>query len=210
RKQMQLELKRIQDEVGVTFVHVTHDQDEAMTMADAIAVMNAGRIEQVGTAAELYERPRSAFVAGFLGVSNLLSATAVSAGVVRLDTGVEVRVADGALDGRRGRVAVGVRPEKIGLTHAASSASPDDRAGQRTGNVLQGVVTERSYVGVATEFIVETPPGRLTVYAQNAAPGERHPARGERVALSWSPEATFVVDVPDDLSGDGSPEGGSP
>ena len=210
RKQMQLELKRIQDEVGVTFVHVTHDQDEAMTMADVIAVMNEGRIEQIGTAAELYERPRSAFVAGFLGVSNLLSATAVSAGVVRLDAGAEVSVADGALDGRRGRIAVGVRPEKISLARTASPASPDDRAGEPARNVLEGIVVERSYVGVATEFIVETAAGRLTVYAQNAAPGERLAARGERVALAWSPEATFVVDAPDDGSRDASPGGGSP
>jgi len=93
RKQMQLELKRIQHEVGITFVHVTHDQEEAMTMADGIAVMNAGRIEQLGEPRELYERPRTAFVAGFLGVSNLLDGVVAGAGTVRLDGAGEVRVA---------------------------------------------------------------------------------------------------------------------
>src|SRR5204862_2592370 len=91
RKQMQLELKRIQHDVGITFVHVTHDQEEAMTMADSIAVMSGGRIEQLGPPDELYERPQTAFVASFLGVSNLLLGT-VSDGVVRLDGGGEARV----------------------------------------------------------------------------------------------------------------------
>src|SRR4029079_17435135 len=91
RKQMQLELKRIQNEVGITFVHVTHDQEEAMTMADTIAVMNGGRIEQLGTPAELYERPRGAFVAGFLGKSNLLEGTITGDGLIRLVDGSELR-----------------------------------------------------------------------------------------------------------------------
>src|SRR5256714_1345695 len=87
RKQMQLELKAIQHDIGITFVHVTHDQEEAMTMADQIAIMNAGRIEQLGTPSELYERPQTAFVAGFLGISNLLSGTVASPTSVRLDEG---------------------------------------------------------------------------------------------------------------------------
>src|SRR6186997_3419503 len=92
RKQMQLELKAIQHDVGITFVHVTHDQEEAMTMADTIAVMQGGRIEQLGTPSELYERPRTAFVAGFLGVSNLLRGTVAGPASVRLETGGEVTV----------------------------------------------------------------------------------------------------------------------
>ena len=112
RKQMQLELKRIQHEVGITFVHVTHDQEEAMTMADTIAVMNGGRIEQLGTPAELYERPRTAFVAGFLGKSNLLDGTVTGDGLVRLADGSELRA---STNGSRGAVSVGVRPEKISL-----------------------------------------------------------------------------------------------
>src|SRR3990170_1090682 len=112
RKQMQLELKRIQSEVGITFVHVTHDQEEAMTMADQIAVLNRGRIEQLGAPTDLYERPATAFVAGFLGVSNLLAGVVAGEDRVRLDDGTEVRL---PLGGRSGRVAVGVRPEKVRL-----------------------------------------------------------------------------------------------
>ncbi|MDQ4030613.1 MAG: ABC transporter ATP-binding protein [Actinomycetota bacterium] len=179
RKQMQLELKRIQHEMGLTFVHVTHDQEEAMTMADAIAVMTRGRIEQLGTPTELYERPRTAFVAGFLGVSNLLHGRAEGRGRVALDSGGEVRVPPSLLDGRAGRVAVGIRPEKIRFGAPAGDE-----------NVLPGTVAESAYVGVATQYVVETAAGRVTVYVQNSAP---LPA-GSSVTLTWSPEATFVVD----------------
>src|SRR5437870_883107 len=115
RKQMQLELKAIQHDVGITFIHVTHDQEEAMTMADQIAVMNHGRIEQLGTPTELYETPSTAFVAGFLGVSNLIAGTVAGPDRVRLRGGPEVRVPPAALAGRSGEVAVGIRPEKIDL-----------------------------------------------------------------------------------------------
>jgi len=187
RKQMQLELKGIQHEVGITFVHVTHDQEEAMTMADTIAVMHSGRIEQLGSPSDLYERPETAFVAGFLGVSNLLPGSLNGDGVVRLDGGGDVRVPAAALAGRSGRVAVGIRPEKLRL--AAGGARADGA------NVLEGVVAERSYIGVSTQYVVETPAGPVTVYAQNAEPGFVQAASpGERVSLAWSPEATFVVD----------------
>jgi spermidine/putrescine transport system ATP-binding protein len=178
RKQMQLELKAIQHDLGVTFIHVTHDQEEAMTMADRIAVMNNGRIEQLGTPLELYERPRTPFVAGFLGVSNLLPATIAGDGQVRLDDGTELRV---PVQGRQGRVAVGIRPEKIRL-------DGEER------NKLSGVVVERAYIGVATQYIVETSTGRLTVYLQNARPGEKGATPGDRVTLSWDPDSAFVVD----------------
>ncbi len=179
RKQMQLELKRIQHEVGITFVHVTHDQEEAMTMADRIAVMSRGRIEQLGTPSELYERPQTAFVAGFLGVSNLLPGTVAGDGVVRLDGGGEVRVAPESLAGYSGKVAVGIRPEKI-------------RLGPGEANTLAGRVVERAYVGVATQYIVETTAGALSVYVQNADPAAREVSEGP-VELSFSPEAAFVV-----------------
>ena len=181
RKQMQLELKAIQHDVGVTFIHVTHDQEEAMTMADRIAVMNHGRIEQLGSPTELYETPATAFVAGFLGASNLIPGSVSGADTVRLMSGPEVRVRPESLAGRTGRVAIGIRPEKIEL-------------GGEGGNVLDGTVVEQAYVGVATQYIVETACGRLTVYRQNAAPGLNGAAPGERLTLSWSPEATFVVD----------------
>jgi spermidine/putrescine transport system ATP-binding protein len=180
RKQMQLELKRIQHEVGITFIHVTHDQEEAMTMADRIAVMNGGRIEQLGTPSELYESPQTAFVAGFLGVSNLIRGTIAGTDSVRLHGGPEVRMPQGLLANRSGEVAVGIRPEKIEIGSAHE-------------NQLDGSVLESAYVGVATQYIVETPCGRLTVYVQNAQPGSTASADG-RVTLSWNPEATFVVD----------------
>jgi spermidine/putrescine transport system ATP-binding protein len=184
RKQMQLELKAIQHDVGITFIHVTHDQEEAMTMADRIAVMNAGRIEQLGTPTELYETPATAYVAGFLGVSNLIAGTVSGAETVRLRQGPEVRVPRDVLNGRTGDVAVGIRPEKIEL-------------GGDQPNVLEGKIVEEAYVGVATQYIVETECGRLTVYRQNATPGVNGAATGQRLSLSWSPESTFVVDPPE-------------
>jgi spermidine/putrescine transport system ATP-binding protein len=185
RKQMQLELKRIQHEIGITFVHVTHDQEEAMTMADTIAVMNQGRIEQLGTPAELYERPRTVFVAGFLGKSNLLEGTVAGDGVVMLADGTELRA---RTDGSRGAVSVGVRPEKISL-------------GEGGVNRLAGQVTESAYIGVATEVVVATPVGELTVFHQNVEAGGVVPAPGSHVTLSWSPDATFVVDRREEISG---------
>jgi spermidine/putrescine transport system ATP-binding protein len=182
RKQMQLFLKRIQHEVGITFIHVTHDQEEAMTMADSIAVMNYGKIEQLGTPEELYERPRTAFVAGFLGISNLLPGAVIGDGVVRLDGGRDVQVARDALNGRSGRVAVGVRPEKI-------------RLGPGEANSIQGRVAETAYIGVATQYVVETPHGSLQVYIQNTDPGTGHATAGDAVTLSFDPGAAFIVET---------------
>jgi spermidine/putrescine transport system ATP-binding protein len=179
RKQMQLELKRIQSEVGITFVHVTHDQEEAMTMADSIAVMNRGRIEQLGPPQELYERPATAFVAGFLGISNLLPGTVDGPDAVRLDSGEVVRAAVG---GRSGRVAAGVRPEKIALGLGGGE------------NELRGAVLETAFLGVGTQVVVRTPAGVVQVFAQNIGSGSEVPERGSPVTLSWSRDATFVVD----------------
>ncbi len=205
RKQMQLELKRIQTEVGITFVYVTHDQEEAMTMSDRIAVMRAGRIEQLGTAEELYERPATAFVAGFLGVSNLLRGRVVSAA----GEGLEVELAGGrrirasAVETGRGvgdDVRAGVRPEKLKLSkidgdaHAAST----DNAGETDTNVLDGRVMDASYVGVSTQYVVRLEDGSdVTVYLQNletSGVSEQH-AAGQAVRLSWSPKHTFVIGV---------------
>jgi spermidine/putrescine transport system ATP-binding protein len=180
RKEMQLELKRIQHEVGITFIHVTHDQEEAMTMADRIVIMNGGRIEQQGTPAELYETPRTAFVASFLGVSNLLTGVAVGDDRVRLADGTEVRV---PLGGRSGAVQIGVRPEKL-------------KIGDAEANRLAGVVAEIAYIGVSTQYIVDTPAGSVTVYVQNDRPGMNGVSPGDRLTLGWSPECTFVVESP--------------
>jgi spermidine/putrescine transport system ATP-binding protein len=189
RKQMQLELKRIQNDVGITFVHVTHDQEEAMTMSDTIAVMNHGKIDQLGSPAELYEHPETAFVAGFLGASNLLRGRPNGDGAVELDAGGTVHVPRDRLNGRKGAVAVGFRPEKVRIDRAGTAA-PDGL------NRLEGTVADESYVGVSTQYIVETAAGPVAVYLQNADPGARAHRRGDRVLLAWSPEATFVVDTP--------------
>jgi spermidine/putrescine transport system ATP-binding protein len=186
RKQMQLELKRIQNEIGITFVHVTHDQEEAMTMADTIAVMTQGKIEQLGTPNELYERPQTAFVAGFLGKSNLLDGQVVGDGLVRLADGSEVRA---RTNGAQGAISMGVRPEKISL-------------GGEGANRLAGKVKESAYIGVATEVVVATSVGELTVFHQNVEAGGVVPPLGSEVTISWSPEATFVVES----NGEGSPE----
>jgi spermidine/putrescine transport system ATP-binding protein len=178
RKQMQLELKAIQHDVGITFVHVTHDQEEAMTMADRIAIMNAGKIEQLGTPSDLYERPQTAFVASFLGISNLLPGTVSGPDRVKLDDGTEVHLAPGTLNGQTGRLAVGVRPEKIRLGHAEA-------------NRLTGRLLETAYVGVATQYVLETRAGNVSVYVQNSQPGAPETVPSE---ISWSPDSTFVVD----------------
>jgi spermidine/putrescine transport system ATP-binding protein len=178
RKQMQLELKRIQHEVGITFVHVTHDQEEAMTMADQIAVMNAGQIEQLGTPSELYETPRTAFVAGFLGVSNLIQGD-VRGDVVEAAKGIRLEVK--ALNGVRGSVSVGVRPEKIHLNGSEVNRIP-------------GRVVESAYIGVATQYVVDTDVGRLMVFAQNTQGGAEVIGPGKSVTLTFSPESTFVLE----------------
>jgi spermidine/putrescine transport system ATP-binding protein len=192
RKQMQVELKRIQQEVGITFIYVTHDQEEAMTMSDRIAVMNAGRYEQLGNPEGLYERPTTRFVAGFLGISNLLPAsrdgTADGYAIARLADDSRVRVPSALTDGEDA-IEVGVRPEKIRL-HKQSETVP---AGS---NQLEGTVVDASYLGVSTSYLIEARSGaRLTVYEQNVertVHGSLH-RPGEEVRLSWSPDHTFVV-----------------
>jgi putative spermidine/putrescine transport system ATP-binding protein len=171
RREMQIELKALQRDVGITFVFVTHDQEEALTMSDRIAVFNEGRIEQVATPVELYERPASAFVAGFVGTSNLL-------------TGTTARRAVGH-DGP-----VSVRPEKIRLLHLdemGAGGQPDvDGA-----CALEGVVTEVVYLGAATHSVVDVGDGvHLTVQQQNEESSIDHALarRGERVVLTWRRE----------------------
>jgi len=192
RRQMQLELKRIQTEVGLTFVHVTHDQEEAMTMADTIAVMNDGRIEQVGTPGELYDSPASTFVANFLGQSNLIRGSVARADgdMVLLDVhGVRVAMPAARSRASAGDAYVGVRPEKIRLMLADADATSNGE------NEVTGVVTDVSFVGVSTQYLVRTPWGQeLTVFAQNIGVDDR--ARtGDDVRLRWAPVHTFALDA---------------
>ena len=194
RKQMQVELKRIQQEVGITFIYVTHDQEEAMTMSDRIAVMNRGKYEQLGDPEALYERPKTRFVAGFLGVSNLLPVARDGndngyAGFKLGEVG-SVRVPAGLVEGRGGKLALGVRPEKIRMFEPQK-----DVPGAL--NRIPGTVTHASYLGVSTQYIVSLADGhRVTVFEQNverATKAELWEA-GEQVVLAWSPEHCFIVD----------------
>jgi spermidine/putrescine transport system ATP-binding protein len=196
RRQMRLELKRVQTEVGITFVHVTHDQEEAMTMADTVAVMNAGRVEQLGAPADLYEHPRTTFVANFLGTSNLIEAKIIenSGGeVVVTAADVKLRLpADRCATRPRagGKLLVGVRPEKISLAHA------DDAGTIAEGrNRFTGTITDSSFTGVSTQFVIDSPlRPELEVYVQNI---ERDPrlVRGAEVVLHWNPEHAFGLDA---------------
>jgi spermidine/putrescine transport system ATP-binding protein len=196
RKQMQIELKRIQTDIGITFIYVTHDQDEAMTMSDRIAVMRNGRIEQLGSPEELYERPRTAFVAGFLGVSNLLDGRLErrdgDLAEVVLSDGTRLRAPSDGLNGTSaGPVRVGVRPEKLRLEPLT-----DDPAVTGERNALAGTILDASYVGVSTQYLVETDDGhRVTVYTQNLETSGSSEALsdGARVRLSWKPQHTFVI-----------------
>ena len=192
RKQMQVELKRIQQEVGITFIYVTHDQEEAMTMSDRIAVMNRGRYEQLGEPEALYERPTTRFVAGFLGVSNLLPGAVEgndsNYAAVRLKDDTRVRAPRG-LVGEDTQVDVGVRPEKIRL-HEPDAEIP---SGQ---NHMVGVVRDASYLGVSTQYLVEARGGAMiTVYEQNVERATKAElwSSGETVQMTWSPDHTFVV-----------------
>jgi len=190
RKQMQLELKQIQREVGITFLYVTHDQEEAMTMSNRIAVMRFGRIEQIGAPEDTYENPGTEFVAGFLGASNLLEGEVTERGgevaTVSLSQGGTVSVPAERLNGQGSSVKVGVRPEKIRL-EAGGAEVP---AGW---NSVTGTLRDATFVGVSHQFTVEGPGGRpLTVYAQNLG-AESIPALGQPVRLLWRPEHTFVV-----------------
>jgi spermidine/putrescine transport system ATP-binding protein len=190
RKQMQLELKRIQHEVGITFLYVTHDQEEAMVMSNRLAVMNNGHVEQVATPEEAYDRPATEFVAGFLGASNLLSGRIGerSDGLVRvdLDRGGSVLAVARDTPNDAGFVQIGVRPEKLSLAGMRGDVPPRM-------NALDGRVTLVTYIGVSHQYAVElTGGGELTVYAQNSG-GAALPQGGDAVRVLWEPEHTFIV-----------------
>jgi spermidine/putrescine transport system ATP-binding protein len=190
RKGLQIELKRIQREVGITFVYVTHDQEEALTMSDRIAVMNRGRIEQVAPPEDVYERPATTFVAGFIGVSNLMPATVVSSGRVRLQSGPEIAAETGGLSTGEQCAAV-VRPEKLRVDPAGEGA-PSSNGAPR----VEGVVESSLYLGTATQIVVGLEEGvRMTVLVPNASEAERQrlPGGGAKVELSWEPEHMHVV-----------------
>jgi spermidine/putrescine transport system ATP-binding protein len=188
RRQMQLELKSIQDDVGLTFLHVTHDQEEAMTMADTVAVMNKGEIEQMGAPEELYELPRTAFVANFLGQSNLFTGpvTSSSGATIIVDVaGVKLEVPKDRAQRHSGEITIGVRPEKL-LLH---TSAPKKAAGT---NVLgPGRVTDVSFSGVSTQYQIVIPGiGLITVFAQNMVFGPVAEV-GAEVWVAWTVDHGF-------------------
>jgi len=189
RKGLQVELKRIQREVGITFVYVTHDQEEALTMSDRIAVMNRGRVEQVAPPEEVYNRPATTFVAGFIGVSNLMPATVTGNNEVRLDQGQTISTpTDGFTSGERCHAVV--RPEKLQVELPGNGAAP---TGQTR---VEGVVVSSLYLGTATQIAVDISGDvRMTVLVPNADEAERQrlPGGGAKVALSWAPEHMHLV-----------------
>ncbi|GAB2449856.1 ABC transporter ATP-binding protein [Nocardioides hungaricus] len=195
RRAMQIELKRIQTEVGLTFIHVTHDQEEAMTMADTVAVMNAGVIEQMGAPEELYENPRTTFVANFLGQSNLIEGTIKgrSADMVTVDmNGVDVSIPAGRAHASGSKGWIGIRPEKVLI------GDPGEELDAPGNSIPGGVVTDVSFVGVSTQYLVRMPWGQeLQIFQQNT--GHRRLYRtGEPVELSWRPEYAFLLDASQD------------
>jgi spermidine/putrescine transport system ATP-binding protein len=192
RQQMQIELKRIQREVGVTFVYVTHDQGEALTMSDRIAVMEGGRIDQLGTPREIYEKPATKFVAGFIGTSNLLSGRVESVdnglALLTYGTGDRVLVPVPATVSPGADIEVSVRPEKIDLSPTQPAANG--------GSVLSGVVNEVVYHGTSTNYTVTTAAGpEFLIFDQNAASAEDLAERGDRVFLTWSAQHSYPIGV---------------
>ncbi len=197
RRAMQLELKRIQTEVGLTFIHVTHDQEEAMTMADTIAVMNAGVIEQMGAPNDLYENPKTTFVANFLGQSNLIAGKVLGpeGDFVKVDMhGVTVSIPTARAHTAGADGWIGIRPEKVLIAGVGEEIDAP-------GNHLDGgVVTDVSFVGVSTQYMVRMPWGQeLQVFEQNTG-RRRLFNKGETVDLSWRPEYAFLLDASQDVN----------
>jgi spermidine/putrescine transport system ATP-binding protein len=205
RKELQVELKRIQRDVGITFVYVTHDQEEALTMSDRIAVMNRGRVEQIATPEEVYDRPATTFVAGFIGVSNLMPATVTGSQEAKLDEGTTISTpTDGFSAGDRCHAVV--RPEKLRVETAGNGGERADLPR------VEGTVTSSLYLGTATQIAVNLGEGvRMTVLVPNADEAERQqlPGGGARVALSWEPEHMHLVRESPNGAPTGSTDGAS-
>ncbi len=190
RKGLQIELKQIQREVGITFVYVTHDQEEALTMSDRIAVMNRGRVEQVGGPEDVYERPATTFVAGFIGVSNLMPATMIGPAEVQLDQGATVSTTADCVPGERCHAVV--RPEKLRIDQHGAGGEPSSNGLPH----VEGVVESSVYLGTSTQIVVDLGEEvRMTVLVPNASEADRQrlPGGGARVVLSWEPEHMHVV-----------------
>jgi spermidine/putrescine transport system ATP-binding protein len=182
----------VQREVGITFVYVTHDQNEALTMSDRIAVMNQGRIEHLGTPRDIYEYPATKFVAGFIGTSNLLSGTVSALGETTtvIAYGPDERIVVPRRDGigavEGGTIELTVRPEKIRIDLAAPTST--------AASAIRGVVTEVVYLGTSTNYNVTTSAGaEVVVFTQNASSAEDIAVRGDDVWLTWEPQHSYAI-----------------
>jgi len=198
RKAMQLELKKLQSEVGITFIYVTHDQEEALTMSDRLVVMSQGVCEQVGKPIDIYENPESAFVANFIGVSNIYRSdiVAVDKGVVecRTDAGVGIKVEAGKHEVRAGqKVGVVIRPEKLFLCHVDDVSEMEDRE-----NVYDATIKAIVYIGSITQFIVEIEGKHLAqVLQQNLLHTERREwQQDQKVKIGfWDDSCSLITDI---------------
>ena len=190
RREMQVELKRIQTEVGLTFVHVTHDQEEAMTMADTVAVMNQGRIEQMGPPEVLYDLPKTKFVANFVGQSNMGEGTITGTDgdfLVAEVYGSTVRIRKDRTTVQNGNLVFGVRPEKVKV----SRTKPEG-----IGNDVRGIVKDVSFIGVATSYLLEMPSGTTwSVYEQNLDLDRIDLKPGDEAWMVWDAGHAFGVDL---------------
>lgn len=194
RRQMQIELKAIQMEVGLTFLHVTHDQEEAMDMADTVAVMNKGRIEQMGAPEKLYDRPKTVFVSKFLGQSNLFVGQAQSqnANTISIDVaGAKISVPKDRAEKHEGKIAIGVRPEKAFFHEEKPNLGADHNL------IGPGEIIDIRFTGVSNQYLIEIPNlGNVTVFAQNIG---KSPVieLGANVWVSWKVEHSFgLADLP--------------
>ncbi|HVT54257.1 MAG TPA: ABC transporter ATP-binding protein, partial [Dongiaceae bacterium] len=185
REEMQVELRRIQREVGITTIFVTHDQEEAMTLSDRIAILNQGKIVQVGEPLEVYERPLNRFAAGFLGVANFLEGrvASVAGGEARIDLALGGQALAAASSLRPGQTAlIALRPEKIDVSSGEDGAGP---------NHLSGAVIGAVFSGSSTTYRVAVGQQTVAVFQQNSAARRFEP--GDRVTLHWSPEHNVLV-----------------
>jgi spermidine/putrescine transport system ATP-binding protein len=193
RKAMQLELKRLNREVGATFIYVTHDQEEALTMSDRIAVMSEGSILQVGAPDEIYERPRTRFVADFIGQTNFLEGPSlrISGGLAEVEV-----VGSGMVRGRvppgvkpSGVVTLAVRPEKIAFSDDFGGFGAPDGW-----NVLSGTIEELIYLGTHTQHVVRLPGGALmTIHRQNRSLDTAELIPGAKIEITFDPESTTIL-----------------
>ena len=194
RREMQVELKAIQMEVGLTFLHVTHDQEEAMDMADTVAVMNKGRIEQMGAPEALYDRPKTVFVSTFLGQSNLFVGDVIdsNANSVTIEVGGRrIAVTKNRAEKHDGRICIGVRPEKATFHESEPKLSGDHNL------IGPGEIIDIRFTGVSNQYLIEIPGlGQVTVFAQNVG---KSPVveLGAQVWVSWKVEHSYgLADLP--------------